>query len=167
MSAEDGPLGDATRDAPGVKVFPPLIPLAAIALGSWIHYLKPIDVELQVSSRVRYGVGGSLLSVAILGFGAWAIVVFRRAGESELPWRSTVRVVQHGPYRFTRNPMYVQLVLFCVGVAILLTNVWILLLTPICAWLLERLAIVPEERYLERKFGEEYLAYKRRVRRWL
>jgi protein-S-isoprenylcysteine O-methyltransferase Ste14 len=59
------------------------------------------------------------------------------------------------------------MVLVCVGVAILLMNVWILLLTPLTVWVLQRYAILPEEEYLERKFGETYLAYKRRVRRWL
>jgi len=63
--------------------------------------------------------------------------------------------------------MYLQMVLVCIGLAVALMNLWILTLTPICAWLLQRLAILPEERYLERKFGETYLAYKRRVRRWL
>jgi protein-S-isoprenylcysteine O-methyltransferase Ste14 len=71
------------------------------------------------------------------------------------------------PFRFTRNPMYLQLVLACIGFAIVLTNIWILLLTPLSAWVLYRYAILPEERYLERKFGEKYLSYKRRVRRWL
>jgi protein-S-isoprenylcysteine O-methyltransferase Ste14 len=63
--------------------------------------------------------------------------------------------------------MYLQMLLVCVGVAILLANGWILLLTPVGGWVLQRLAIQPEEAYLERKFGETYLAYKRRVRRWL
>ena len=63
--------------------------------------------------------------------------------------------------------MYLQLIVICVGIAIMLWNVWVLALTPLCAWLLQRLAIRPEEAYLERKFGEVYLDYRRRVRRWL
>jgi protein-S-isoprenylcysteine O-methyltransferase Ste14 len=58
------------------------------------------------------------------------------------------------------------MVLVCIGIAVALMNLWILILTPICAWLLQELAVLPEE-ILERKFGENYLAYKRRVRRWL
>ena len=61
--------------------------------------------------------------------------------------------------------MYLQMVLVCVGFAIMLWNLWILLLVPLCAWLLQLLVIAPEEAYLKRKFGETYLAYKRRVRR--
>ena len=63
--------------------------------------------------------------------------------------------------------MYLQMALICIGVAVTLTNVWILALTPICAWVLQRFAILPEESYLERKFGSAYLVYKSRVRRWL
>jgi protein-S-isoprenylcysteine O-methyltransferase Ste14 len=63
--------------------------------------------------------------------------------------------------------MYLQMVLVCAGLAIALMNWWILLLTPLCAWLLHKLAILPEEAYLEQKFGEAYLSYKRRTRRWI
>ena len=72
-----------------------------------------------------------------------------------------------GPYQFTRNPMYLMMLFVCVGSSVLLWSIWILLLTPICAGLLHRPAILPEEEYLERKFGEDYLSYKRRVRRWI
>ena len=63
--------------------------------------------------------------------------------------------------------MYLQMVLVCLGFAVALVNLWILLLTPICAWMLQRLAIVPEEKYLEGKFGDAYTEYKRKVRRWI
>ena len=76
-------------------------------------------------------------------------------------------IIERGPYRLTRNPMYLQMVVACIGVAIAFANTWILLLVPVCAWALQALAIIPEEQYLERKFGEHYLAYKKRVRRWI
>jgi protein-S-isoprenylcysteine O-methyltransferase Ste14 len=63
--------------------------------------------------------------------------------------------------------MYVQMMLVCVGFAVMLMNWWILALTPVGGWVIQRLAILPEEAYLERKFGDGYLAYKRRVRRWI
>jgi protein-S-isoprenylcysteine O-methyltransferase Ste14 len=62
--------------------------------------------------------------------------------------------------------MYLQMVLVCAGFAIILSNVWVLLLTPLCALILQRFAILPEEAYLERKFGVQYLSYKKAVRRW-
>ena len=156
-----------TRDAAAVKVFPPGVPLATILLGVLLDYLWPIDVGLGVSPSVRYWVGGIVICGSIFGVGLWSVLLFRRAGESEKPWDPTKRIIEHGPYRFTRNPMYLQMILACLGFAILLMNPWILLLTPICWWVLQQLVILPEEEYLERKFGEDYLTYKRRVRRWL
>ncbi len=76
-------------------------------------------------------------------------------------------IIERGPYRFTRNPMYLLMVLVCMGVSVVLANALILLLTPLAAWILERLAILPEEAYLERKFGQPYNRYRKRVRRWL
>jgi protein-S-isoprenylcysteine O-methyltransferase Ste14 len=158
---------DAAKDGAAVKVPPPLIPLSVILLGASLQYLLPIDLGFDVGPALRYWIGGIILAGAILALGLWAIVLFRRSGESEIPWKPTRRLVLRGPYRFTRNPMYLQMVLACIGVGLLLMNAWIILLTPLATWLLYRLAIVPEEEYLERKFGEEYLDYKRRVRRWV
>jgi len=111
--------------------------------------------------------GGAIVAAAFFGLGVWSIVLFRRSGQDANPWKPTPEIVDRGPYRFTRNPMYVQMILGCIGFAILLINVWIVILTPVGAWLLQKLAIEPEEAYLERKFGEDYLSYKRRVRRWI
>lgn len=104
---------------------------------------------------------------AVLGLGWRSVVQIRRTGQSENPWKPTTEIVDRGPFRFTRNPMYLQMVLVCIGIAIMSMNLWTLMLTPLCAWLLQRFAILPEERYLEQKFGETYVAYKRKVRRWL
>lgn len=104
---------------------------------------------------------------AILGLGVWSVLLFRRGGQSENPWTPTSHIEERGPFRFTRNPMYLQMVLVCLGIAVMLMNWWLLALTPVVGWLLQRLAILPEEAYLERKFGETYRSYKRRVRRWV
>jgi len=166
MPPEGTPL-HGSKDAAAVKIFPPLIALGAILLGVLLQFLLPIHLGADLPPRVRYWVGGVIVGVAVGGLGMWAIVSLRTSGESELPSRPTGRIVERGPYRFTRNPLYLQLVLACIGMGVLLLNPWVLLLTPVCTWLLHRLAIVPEEEYLERKFGDEYLAYKSRVRRWL
>ena len=93
--------------------------------------------------------------------------MMRRSGQSENPYKTTTEIIEKGPYRLTRNPMYLQMVLICIGFAILLANIWIIVLTPVCSLLLHFLVILPEEEYLERKFGGKYLAYKKRVRRWV
>jgi protein-S-isoprenylcysteine O-methyltransferase Ste14 len=141
--------------------------LLTILTGVGLSHFWPIDLGLEFPTPERYWVGGLIVVGAILGLGFWSVVLFRRTGQSENPWKPTPQVVERGPFRITRNPMYLQMVLVCVGVAVILMNLWVLALTPVCAWLLQRLAILPEEAYLERKFGGTYLAYKSRVRRWL
>ncbi|MDH3458457.1 MAG: isoprenylcysteine carboxylmethyltransferase family protein [Gemmatimonadota bacterium] len=108
-----------------------------------------------------------MVAGAILGLGLWSVILFRRSGQNENPWKPTPSIVERGPFRVTRNPMYLQMVLSCIGLSVAFANPWILLLTPVCALLLQTLAIIPDEAYLERKFGGTYLEYKSRVRRWL
>ena len=154
------------RDAARVRFPPPLIPLATILLGGLLDRAWSIDPGLELSGPIRYGVGGLIVTCA-LALVSWAIAHFRLRGQDEKPWTPTTALVGAGPYRFTRNPMYLAMVLLCLGVAILVASEWILLLTPVCALALWWFAVRPEEAYLEEKFGEGYTAYKRHVRRWL
>src|SRR5262245_23127931 len=154
-------------DAAAVRIFPPAVPLLTILAGIGLNRVWPLDLGFALPAPERYWLGGAIVVGAILGLGLWSVVLFRRSGQDENPWKPTPSVVDRGPFRFTRNPMYLQMVLVCVGFAVMLMNWWVLVLTPIGAWLLQRLAILPEETYLERKFGDAYVAYKRRVRRWL
>lgn len=154
------------RDAAAVRFPPPLIPLATILLGGLLDRVWPIDLGFELSAPIRYAAGGLVVACA-LTLASWAIVHFRQSGQNEKPWTPTTAIVGAGPYRFTRNPMYLGMVLLCIGAAVLLSNWWILALTPVCAFALWWFAIRPEEAYLEEKFGEGYWAYKRRVRRWL
>lgn len=154
-------------DAAAVRMFPPAIPLATIVAGMLLAWLWPLDTGFAPPAVVRYWIGGGIAVVALLGLGAWSVVLVRHSGQSENPWKPTTRILEHGPFRITRNPMYLQMVLVCIGFAILLWNAWIVLLTPVCMLLLYKLAIAPEEAYLERKFGNAYRQYMQRVRRWL
>jgi protein-S-isoprenylcysteine O-methyltransferase Ste14 len=155
------------RDAAAVRIFPPGAPLVAVLLGIGLDRLWPIDWAFLPQSPERYWIGGVIVAGAVLGLGLWSVLLMRRSGQSENPWKPTEQVMTRGPYRLSRNPMYLQMVLVCIGFAVLLANAWILALTPVCAWVLYRFAILPEEAYLERKFGDAYLRYKRAVRRWL
>jgi protein-S-isoprenylcysteine O-methyltransferase Ste14 len=158
---------DSGKDAANVRFFPPGIPLLVIMVAIGLNFVWPIDLAKELPKTLRYWLGGTIVASAILGLGAWSVLIMRRSGQSENPWKPTSSIVERGPFRLSRNPMYLQMVVVCFGVAVALMNVWLFLLTPVCGWLLQRLAIVPEEQYLERKFGEAYLAYKKRVRRWL
>jgi protein-S-isoprenylcysteine O-methyltransferase Ste14 len=155
------------EDAANVRIFPPAVPLLTIVLGLGLNRAWPISLGIGISEAERYWLGGLIIVGAILGLGLWSVLLFRRGGQSENPWKPTIRIVDRGPFRFTRNPMYLQMVLVCIGVATILLNYWILVLTPVCGWVLHRFAILPEEAYLEEKFGEPYISYKDRVRRWL
>jgi protein-S-isoprenylcysteine O-methyltransferase Ste14 len=155
------------KDAAAVRVFPPAVPLLTILLGVGLDRRWPVHLGSEPSATARYGVGGLVVAASVLALGLWSVRLVRGSGQSENPWKPTLRIVDRGPFRITRNPMYLQMVLVCIGFAIILWNAWVLALTPLCAWVLQRFAILPEEAYLDRKFGDAYVAYRRRVRRWL
>ena len=95
------------------------------------------------------------------------IAAFTRAKTNISPYQPTKAIVTSGPYRFTRNPAYMGFTMIVSGVAVMAEALWVFAaLVPTIA-LIDRAVIAREERYLESKFGDEYLSYKRRVRRWL
>jgi len=151
------------EDKPGIVIPQPLLfvlPLLAAFLGD-----KLIPTGF-VHGALRWIVGSLLVAVglalSILGF-----LTQRRAGTDPIPFHPTMRIVSWGVYRFSRNPMYVGFGFWTLGIAFLVNSVWMLLAAPIGLVLTDRFVILKEERYLERKFGQEYLSYKRRVRRWI
>lgn len=158
---------EQSTDAASVKIFPPAIPLVTILLGISLQWIFPIDWLEPPASGMNEWLGGFIVLFSILGLGLWSVVLVRRSGQSENPWKPTTTIIEHGPFKVSRNPMYLQMVLVCIGFAVILWNVWILLLSVLCALLLQHLVIFHEETYLENKFGEQYRDYKRRVRRWL
>ncbi|WP_306599324.1 isoprenylcysteine carboxylmethyltransferase family protein [Geothrix sp. 21YS21S-2] len=108
-----------------------------------------------------------LLLVLPLVLAAWALLTFRRHRTTPEPHGTPTAMVEDGPYRFTRNPMYLSLVILLTGFALLLDSLWVLVLVPVLAGLLDRLIIPGEEARLQRIFGEVYTGYTRRVRRWI
>ena len=158
-------MSERKRDAARVRVFPPGVPLLTVLAGVALERLWPLTMPIPAPHR--WWAGWFIILAANLGLGLWSVIIFHRSGEDENPWKPTHSIVDRGPFRVSRNPMYLQMVLICIGFAIVFANGWILLLTPLCAAVLQRFAILPEERYLEQKFGEPYRAYMRRVRRWI
>src|SRR5262247_3169668 len=124
------------KDAAAVRVFPPVIPLLTILLGLALNRLWPISMGFALPKPERYWLGGLIVTGSILGLGAWSALLIRSTGQSENPWKPTTEIVERGPYSVTRNPLYLQMVLVCVGIAVMLTNWWILILTAVCAWML-------------------------------
>lgn len=158
---------NAPGDAAKVRVFPPAVPLTAVLLGVAADYLVPLPVPAVLPVAVRLVIGTAIVVGAILFLGLWAILLVRRSGQSENPWKPTTSIVEAGPFRVSRNPMYLQMVLVCLGLSVMLWNAYLFVLAFVCGWVLQTLVIVPEEDYLERRFGDTYRDYKRRVRRWI
>ncbi|MEZ5064019.1 MAG: isoprenylcysteine carboxylmethyltransferase family protein [bacterium] len=159
-------------DRARVRVFPPGVPLLAVLLGGWLQRVWPLRIGPlpfvpELPTPARSGIGWGIVVASVLLIGLPAVRRMRGSGQSENPWKPTTSIVETGPYRYTRNPMYLQMLLVCLGCAIVFANPWIALLTPLAGACLEILAIRPEEAYLERKFGDEYRRYRSRVRRWI
>ena len=151
------------EDTAGVVAPPPLVFLAGLIVGFALEALLP---GVDLPGLVEWGLG-SLLVVAGLGLLLTFNASFSRKGTAVEPWKPTTAIVTTGPYRLTRNPAYLGMALTYVGIAVLSSAVWVLLPLPVVLAVIDRGVIAREERYLERKFGEEYLAYKRTVRRWI
>ena len=150
-------------DNPGVVAPPPLIYAGALALGLVANKLYPMAFLPRAVSRVLglpFIFGG--LAIGLLGFRE-----MRRAETNVDPYKPATAIVTEGPYRFTRNPLYIGMTLVYSGITALFNAFPAAMLLPLALAVMRGGVIEREERYLERKFGDEYLAYKARVRRWL
>jgi len=155
--------GRNLRDHSGVFLPPPLLYALVFIGGVLLQRVWPVQI-LPLSVGQAAGITCIVSGVTLA---VWSIRTFWRAGTSVVPVRPSTAVVTGGPFRFTRNPMYVALALLYLGITFWLNMLWPLLLFPVLLFLVRTYVIAREERYLERKFGEEYLQYKSRVRRWL
>ena len=153
-------LGDAANLG---LVRPPVVYLGSIALGLVVHYAWPTRfVPPSVSTPL-----GAMLTLLAVGLFVAAVRVFRAAGTPIPGNRPTTAIVSTGPYRFSRNPIYLAFSLFQLGLSVWINSLG-LLITLIPAVMLMALVVIPrEERYLEARFPSEYSSYRAAVRRWL
>ena|SRR5215217_551743 len=142
---------------------PPLVYLASIALGVILHFAWPISLAPRgVSPRF-----GALLVLLAIGLFLFAVRTFQAAGTPVPGNRPTKTIVRTGPYRFSRNPIYLTFSLLQLGIALWVNSLW-LVVTLVVAVAVMSLVVIPrEERYLEARFPSEYPPYKASVRRWL
>ena len=153
------------KDNPGVIAFPPFIWLVGAILSILIHFFV-IHLPITANYRVCLVCGIALIVVAPT-LALSALFAMLGAGTNIDPAKPAITIVRSGPFRLTRNPMYLALCLLQIALGFFL-NDWITLLFVIPLFFnLHFGVILREERYLEAKFGEEYLALKRSVRRWL
>lgn len=154
-----------TSDHAEVAIKPPFLFLGALMLGCVLSIILPVGPGLGSANGLALSVG---LTFVAIGFALAALSVrrFRLAGTSVVPGQPSTALVVEGPYRVTRNPIYIGFVLVYFGVAVMLTSVWVLLLLIPVAVILQRGVVEREEDHLERQFGETYRQYKARVPRW-
>ncbi len=151
------------QDNPGIRVPPPLIYLLPLILGLLLNRRAPISFLPRSAAR---GLGWPLVVGAVL-LNTWFLRTIR---DAEVPIRTdkpVPRLTTEGPFRYSRNPSYLALAMLYTGIAVLRNSLWAILLLPVVLFVIQREVIGREERYLERTFGEEYLDYKTRVRRWV
>jgi protein-S-isoprenylcysteine O-methyltransferase Ste14 len=144
---------------------PPFVFLAAVLLGVAFRYVvapAPVPVARMISAVG--GTGILLCGVAII---VSARMHFVRTGQSPIPWKPSPSLILKGPYRFTRNPMYVGITLVVIGIGVAANNLWISLFALPALLTVHVIAVLPEERYLSEKFGDSYRTYLTQVRRYL
>ena len=150
-------------DTPGVVAPPPLIYLAAILIGLGLHRLQPIGVLPQ-----RLGtVAGVALVLAALALFASALRELHRSGTPVETRKATTAIVSRGPYRISRNPIYLAMTVLHLGIAVWVNSAGLSAMLIPAFVVISTGVIAREERYLERRFGDDYLDYKSSVRRWL
>lgn len=151
------------RDNPGVVAPPPVIYLGFLVLGGALDYLWPVGLG---AGAVGVAAGAALFAIGgVIAF--TAIREFRRAGTDFKTHRPSTAIVTGGLYRHSRNPIYIALALAYAGIAVAADGLWAMALLAPTLVVVHHGVIAREERYLEGKFGDEYLRYKASVRRWL
>lgn len=162
MSRKGSILKERTQDHAGVQAPPPLIYLSGLFAGAWLQYKFPLSF---LPRKFRTLSGGILIGSATLLLGT-CLRIMRRAGTNVSPTQPTTELIVEGPYRATRNPIYLGLTMLYAGIALLINSLWAILLLPLILRIMNRGVIEREESYLEQKFGERYRQYKKQVARW-
>ena len=155
---------DGTADTAQVIVRPPLAWGLAVIAGLALDWLVPLGF---LPADLPTGWLGTIVFVLALALGVWAIVTMTRAGSNVPTNLPTTTIVESGPYRSTRNPIYLGMFLGLIGLAIAFDTLWLLMMLVPFALVIRYGVVAREEAYLERKFGDAYRSYRRRVRRWL
>lgn len=143
---------------------PPLLHLATFVAGLGLHFAFPQSFLPDTWMQLVTGLPFIVISFALV---ASAFRTMRRSGTDPNAYKPTTAIVVDGPFRFSRNPMYLSFTALYIGIAFAVDALWPFALLPIALVGISLGVIKREERYLEQKFGQEYLQYKDRVRRWI
>jgi protein-S-isoprenylcysteine O-methyltransferase Ste14 len=158
-------MNDVTA-SPNSLPWPPIIFLTAIVVGVLLHLVHPLPWLGQPLSGVLLALG-LLMIATFVALNVSAIRAMHRAGTTVRPDRATDHLVTDGPFAFSRNPLYLAGTMLLLGIGLVAGIVWFLPLAALAAFAVQKLAIEREESHLQARFGESYLDYARRVRRWI
>ncbi|MDG1995320.1 MAG: isoprenylcysteine carboxylmethyltransferase family protein [Emcibacteraceae bacterium] len=151
------------QDNAGIAVHPPVFYIVAALIGVGIDYLFPLsfgsDAMLETAGIIIFLLG---LIIAVLSF-----KIFASNKQSPSVHASASKIYQSGVYAYSRNPIYLGITLWLVAAALYFDNVWLLIITVPLILFMNKVVIEKEEAYLTSKFGDDYLSYKKKVRRWI
>lgn len=157
----------AQAGTPRFRLWPPV----AVSVPWLIGFAVERSVGSAIEPTDELGLvlrsGGWLLVLLFVCWNGWCLWLFARHRTGLLPGQATTALLSSGPYRWSRNPLYVGLLVCYAGAALVTTSIGALVLLPVAWAALQWGAVIPEERYLRATVGEPYLRYARRVRRWL
>src|SRR6202166_4698413 len=145
-----------------MKIHPPLLAGALLLVTLLLHFMLPEERTVG-----WYQVIGLLVVAVGAGLSSFAAAIFQSRETTRKPWGEPTAFVAQAPYTWTRNPMYLGLVTVLFGLAIFFTSIAMLLAPAVFFAVIDRLVIPREEETMERLFGQDYVAYKDRVRRWI
>lgn len=151
------------KDNPNVIAPPPLIFLSGLILGGIVSRFYPFPIFSRGDAIIL----GSCLIAAGL---AIIVLIWRQMNSAKThiePWKPTTKILDSAFYGYSRNPTYVAMAVIYFGASVLFNSIWFLPFLPFVLLIIYFGVILREEKYLESKFGEDYLSYKKRVRRWI
>lgn len=154
------------QERPSTFPWPPLIYIAAVAIGVILNWLWPLPWLPNPLNEFLFAVGGIVVVLAIL-MDISAIRTMKRAKTTIMPHRGSEHLVTRGPFSFTRNPIYLGNTMLMIGIGLTSGVLWLILLAPVAAFTTQKLAIEGEESHLEARFGKKYRDYAKKVRRWI
>jgi len=165
MAANERKSGFDIGERPSAVPWPPILLVAVIVAAILLGYVAPLPwpgLDDTPARLIGLGIGAAGLILLV-----WAIFTLRRNDTTFMPDAGATHLVTAGPYRRFRNPIYLADTMLLLGAAELTKNVWLVVAAAVFAVLVTVLAILPEERHLKRRFGQAYLDYKAKSRRWI
>jgi protein-S-isoprenylcysteine O-methyltransferase Ste14 len=159
-------MSDQSKEIAGVVAPPPVIYGITLGLALILQRIVPLRIMSGARRRSRRRLGVLIAAAGILP-AIWAALTMRRHGNNPDPSHPVVSLVVDGPFRFSRNPIYLALTVSYLGIGLLIGTLWHVILLPVLLTVMRRGVVEREEAYLTRRFGGEYHTYVTRVRRWL